>query len=106
MSGSEADRPVVSDEFFIKVNDLLEGVNRIERRFDTHHAEMVILHAFARYSAHHYRTTASKDTQEQRDAFADYISTTIRGVVANHIADLAGPVAAESASGEPESPAE
>jgi hypothetical protein len=102
VSAQDAGRPVtLSDEFFIKVNDMLESVNRIERRLDTHHAEMVILHAFARYSAHHYRTTAKLDSQEQRDAFADYIAGTVRNVLANHIADLAGPVAAAAGENEP-----
>ena len=102
MSAPDAGRPVqLSDEFFIKVNDMIESVNRIERRFDTHHAEMVILHAFARYSAHHYRSTASLDNQENRDAFADYIASTLRGVVANHIAELAGPVPAAAGQNEP-----
>jgi hypothetical protein len=97
---------VVSEEFFLKVNDVLESVNRIERRFDTHHAEIVILHAFARYSAHHYRSTTKVDGQEQRDAFADYMASTVRGVLANHIADLAGPAPVAAAAGENEPSAE
>jgi hypothetical protein len=101
VSAQDAGPPVVSEEFFIKVNDVLESVNRIERRFDTHHAEMVILHAFARYSAHHYRTTAKADSQEQREAFTNYMTDLVHGVLANHIADLAGPLSDEAGTTEP-----
>lgn len=88
------ERPPVSPELFIRVNDFIEMANRIERRFDTHHAQLAFMHAVARYSAHHYRTTAKVDDAANRAAFTDYISGVMRNLVSGHLDDLAGPVAA------------
>ena len=41
-----SDQP--SEEFLVKVNDFIQMANRIERRYDTHHAQLAFLHAFAR----------------------------------------------------------
>jgi len=89
----------VSEEFYIRVNDVIEAANRIERRFDTHHAEMVLLHAFSRYSAHHYRSTARQDDQAGREAFAAYIARGVEELIVGHIADLAGAPQAAAAQG-------
>lgn len=83
-----------SPEFFIRVNDFIEMANRIERRFDTHHAQLAMLHAFSRYSAHHYRTTAKGDDAQNREAFADYIGGAVKQLVLSHLDDMSGPAAA------------
>lgn len=83
-------QPALSEEFFIRVNDFIENANRIERRFDTHHAELVMLHAFSRYSAHHYLSTVKQDDQAGREAFAAYIARGVEELVVGHIAHLAG----------------
>jgi hypothetical protein len=95
--------PAYSEEFFIKVNDIIAAANRIENRFDTAHAQMVMLHAFTRYSAHHYRTTAMVDDQANREAFAAYIARGVEELIVGHLEHMAGPAAAGSekdASGE------
>jgi len=102
---SSVPQPKVSEEFFIRVNDFIEMANRIERRFDTLHAVVVMMHAFARYSAHHYRSTDRNDTIENRQEFADYMGTQVRSFVMSHLNDIAGqlPMAAadqQSDSGE------
>ncbi len=102
MSSLDAGAQAVSQEFVIKVNDMIAAANRIERRYDSHHAEVVLLHAFARYSAHHYRATAKADSEEQRQAFADYLADATRTLLARHILDMVGPVPAASTGDEPE----
>jgi hypothetical protein len=97
--------PVYSEEFFIKVNDVIAAANRIEKRFDTAHAQMVMLHAFTRYSAHHFRTTAKDDSQANREAFAAYIARGVEELIVGHLEHIAGPPAAatgadKDASGE------
>ena len=82
--------PNISEEFYIRVNDFIEMANRIERRFDTGHAEIAMLHAFARYSAHHYRQTAKGDTAEDRVQFAEYIGAQVSHFVKEHLRDMAG----------------
>lgn len=88
----------ISQEFYIRVNDFIEMANRIERRFDTQHAEVAMLHAFARYSAHHYRTVTKADSQAERDQFAAYISTEIKHFVSKHVDDMIGPPPAAPAA--------
>lgn len=84
--------PLVSEEFFLRVNDFIQMANRIERRHDTHHAQLAMLHGLARYSAHHYRTTSSdKDDADNREAFADYIGGAVKQLVLTHLDDMAGP---------------
>jgi len=93
---SEATPPApqdISPEFFIRVNDFIEMANRIERRFDTHHAISAMTHAFGRYSAHHYRTTIKGDDQQTREDFADFIGETVKRMIATHIDSLSGPLA-------------
>ncbi len=104
------DGPVMSEEFFLRVNDFIQMANRIEGRYDTHHAQLAMLHGFSRYSAHHYRTTSSaKDDADNREAFADYIGGAVRQLVLTHLEDMVGPApapgeasgdAADNASGE------
>lgn len=90
--------PVYSEEFFIKVNDIIAAANRIEQRFDTAHAQMVMLHAFTRYSAHHYRTTAKHDDQANREAFAAYIARGVEELIVGHLEHMAGAPAAGTGS--------
>ena len=70
--------------------------NRVERRFDTHHALSAMTHAFGRYSAHHYRMTVKGDEQQSREGFADYIAETVKDLVLTHIDDMLGPPAPKS----------
>ena len=81
-------QPAVSPEFFIRVNDFLAMARRIERRHDSHHAELTLMHAFARYSAHHYRVVVKEDSAEERGKFADYIADQSRLFVLNHLAEM------------------
>lgn len=83
--------PGLSQEFFIRVNDFIEMANRIERRYDTNHAEAAMTHAFGRYSAHHYRATAKADDAQDREAFADYIAAAVRSLILTSIDELKGP---------------
>ena len=80
----------VSEELFIRVNDMIEHANRIGRRFDTNHAQLVLMHACARYGAHHYRSTVRVDTAEEREAFIRFMSETIDTLLRGHLKDLAG----------------
>ena len=90
----------IHPEFFARVNDIIEQVNRLERRLDSHHAEMVILHAFARYSGHHYLQVTKNDSEEERQAFADYIAAEVRQFVLKHLLDLVGEAKAPAVEGE------
>lgn len=83
-------RPQISEEFLHRVNDFIEMANRIERRLDTAHAQMVFVNAFARYSGHHFRTTAKVDTAEERQRFADYMAGAVKELILVHLADFAG----------------
>lgn len=94
MSEQEKVVPEVSQEFFIRVNDFIEMANRIERRFDTGHAQIAMLHAFARYSGHHYRTTAKTDDAKSRQQFARYIGQAVEQLVLSHLDDMVGSSAA------------
>jgi hypothetical protein len=83
--------PEVSPEFFIRVNDFIEMANRIERRFDTHHAQVAMHHAFSRYSAHHYRLTATHDDEKNREAFAEFVGAAVKHLVQSHLTEMLGP---------------
>lgn len=90
---AEQEKPSeVSQEFFIRVNDFIEMANRIERRFDTSHAQIAMLHAFARYSGHHYRSTAKTDDAKNREQFAEYMSQAVKQLVLKHLDDMVGAV--------------
>ena len=95
---SDAKPPQFSEEFLIRVNDMIEAANRIERRLDTSHAQMVMLHAFSRYSAHHYRATAKADDSQGREAFAAYIARGVEELIVGHIAQMVGPPQASPAA--------
>jgi len=93
--------PPLSQEFFMRVNDFIQMATRIERRYDTHHAQLAFLHAFARYSGHHYKTTASVDDATNREAFAEYIGGGVKQLILGHLDDMVGgPAAAAAAAGE------
>ncbi len=95
---ADAQQPKFSEEFLIRVNDMIESANRIERRLDTAHAQMVMLHAFSRYSAHHYRATAKADDTEGRKAFAAYIARGVEELIVGHIEQMVGPSQASEAT--------
>ena len=90
----------VSEEFLVKVNDFIQMANRIERRFDTGHAQMAMLHAFARYAAHHYQSTVKVDSEAERAAFADYLGGAVVHLLMQNIGEMAGATPA-AAAGEP-----
>ena len=92
--------PQVSEEFLVKVNDFIHMANRIERRFDSAHAQMAMLHAFARYGAHHYLATVKADSEEERAAFADYLGGAVVHLLVQNIGAMAGATPA-AAAGEP-----
>ena len=94
--------PEVNPEFFLRVNDILEQATRVERRLDTNHAQLVMLHAFSRYSAHHFRTAVKPedDSAEERARFADYIATIVRGSIGKHIDEIAGAPQSQAAAQE------
>ncbi len=90
---------VPSQEFFLRVNDFIQMANRIEKRYDSHHAQLAMLHGFARYSAHHYQvTSAANDHADNREAFADYIGGAVKQLVLGHLEDIAGPAPAPAAA--------
>jgi hypothetical protein len=96
------DKPeVVSEEFFLRVNDFLEMANRIERRFDTAHAQMAFLHAFARYGAHHYISTVKDDSAQERGAFADYLGGAVVHLLRHNIDEMRGPAVVAAAGAAP-----
>jgi hypothetical protein len=97
--------PPLSQEFFMRVNDFIQMANRIERRYDTHHAQLAFLHAFARYSGHHFKTTTTVDDAENRAAFAEYIGGGVKQLILGHLEDMVGGPAV-AASGDPASPAD
>ena len=98
---SGAGTGTVSEEFFLRVNDFIQMANRIERRYDTQHAQTAMLHAFARYSAHHFRSTSKRDDHDERAAFANYIGNAVAQLVMSHREQMVGPVATGDGAGEP-----
>ncbi|MFT3805589.1 hypothetical protein [Arenimonas sp.] len=94
--------PEINPEFFVRVNDILEQANRVEQRLDSSHAQLVILHAFCRYSAHHFRQVVKPgdDSAEERGRFADYMSAHVRESILKHLDDLAGAPQAQAAAQE------
>jgi len=82
--------PDVSEELFIRVNDFLELANKIGRRYDTTHAQVALTHAFARYGAHHYRSTVKNDTAAEREAYIEHVADAVKTLLAGHLADVAG----------------
>ena len=97
MTQSEVSGPI-PEEFVIKVNDFIEAANRIGRRFDTAHAQMVLLHAFSHYGAFHYLSTVKEDSADERAAYIDYLGKAVQQLLASHIELLKG---AAPAAGEP-----
>ena len=82
--------PDVSEELFIRVNDLIEQANRIGRRYDSAHALTAMSHAFARYAAYHFRNTVKNDSPEEREAFVVHMADTVKTLVRGHLSDMAG----------------
>ena len=82
--------PDVSEDLFIRVNDIIEQANKIGRRYDTAHAQTVLLHALARYGSFHYRSTVKNDSAAEREAFAAHMADAVRTLVMGHMDDIAG----------------
>ena len=79
-----------SGEFVLRVNDFLEMANRLERRYDTAHAQTAFLHAFARYGAHHYLSTVKEDSAKEREEYARYLSSAVVQMLGRNIAQMKG----------------
>jgi hypothetical protein len=91
--------PPLSEEFFLRVNDFIQMANRIEKRYDSHHAQLAMLHGFSRYSGHHYRTTsAATDDAANREAFAEYMGGGVKQLILGHLEDMIGAAPAQSAA--------
>ena len=86
--------PQVHEELFVRVNDVLESVNRIGRRYDTAHAQIVLTHAFARYGAFHYKSTVKNDTAEERAAYVQHLADAVKTLLEGHMRDIVGEVPA------------
>lgn len=95
--------PAVPPEFYADVNAFIDMANGIEKRLDSHNAQLAMMHGFSRYAAHHYLRTATIDNLKQRESFADYITKGVVQLVMENLTQMAGPVAA--ATGQKESPA-
>ena len=99
MSLPDPTKPVPR-EFILRMNDFLDMANRIERRHDSAHAQMVLLHTFAWYGAHHYfkAVPADKDTASEREDYGKYLSQAIVGLVTSNLDKMRGPPRAADAS--------
>ncbi|MFA6985947.1 MAG: DUF3144 domain-containing protein, partial [Arenimonas sp.] len=60
--------PVVPPEFYADVNAFIDMANGIEKRLDSHNAQLAMMHGFSRYAAHHYLRTAKVDDLKQRES--------------------------------------
>jgi len=80
-----------SEEFILRVNDFLEMANRLERRYDSAHAQMAFLHAFARYGAHHYFSTVKVDSEEEREQFTGYLGGAVVHLLRQNFQQMRGP---------------
>jgi hypothetical protein len=85
-------------EFYDDVNNFIDMANRIEKRLDSHHAQLALMHAFSRYAAHHYCSTAKVDNVVQREAFASYVTKGVVQLVMENLNSMAGPVPAAANS--------
>ena len=89
-----------------KVRLDLEGMTcaacatRIERKYDTQHAQTAMVHAFARCSAHHFRSTSKADTFDERAAFANYIGNIVAKQVISNLEQMSGAPANTGDAGE------
>jgi len=90
----------VSEEFIIRVNDFIQMANRVERRFDTAHAQMAFLHAFARYGAHHYFSTVKEDGAQEREAYAQHIADSVLKLVRHNLEQMRPAQAADEPAAE------
>ena len=96
-----APRPQLSPEFFRRVNDFLAMAHRIAKRYTMAHAQMVLLHAFARYSAHHYLSQAKDDSTELREEFGRYLSAVVGDLFLQNVKGIAAAAAAAESRPEP-----
>ena len=87
-------------EFFARLNDVLAVANRIARKHDTAHAQVVLAHALARFSAHHYKRTVKADSPEERQQFANYMASLLAHLIGVHMPEVMG-----DAPAAPEAPA-
>ena len=97
--------PQAPVEFFARLNDVLAVANRIARKHDTSHAQIVLAHALARFSAHHYKRTVKADSPEERQQFANYMASLVAHLIGVHMPEIMGDAPAEpempAAPGEP-----
>jgi hypothetical protein len=78
--------------FFDDVNRFIDLANAVERRLDSHHAQLAFMQAYSRYAAYHYLRTATIDNAAQREAFANYVSTGVVQLVADHLKQMGRPL--------------
>jgi hypothetical protein len=81
-----------SPEFFADVNRFIDLANGVEKRLDSHHAQLAFMQAYSRYAAYHYCRTATVDNAVQRQAFADYVSKGVVALVTDHLNQMARPL--------------
>jgi hypothetical protein len=77
-------------EFFARLNDVLAVANRIGRKHDTAHAQLVLSHALARYSAHHYKNTVKADSPDERKQFGNYMGSLVAHLIGVHMPEIMG----------------
>jgi hypothetical protein len=78
--------------FYEDVNRFIDLANAVEKRLDSHHAQLAFMQAYSRYAAYHYCRTATVDNAGQREAFADYISKGVVQLVTEHLNQMAHPL--------------
>ena len=78
-------------EFVVKVNDILAAAARIEKRYDTGQAHMVLLHAFAWQAARHYLATIERDDATARQEFGIYLGELVAGMTRESLLHIRGP---------------
>ena len=87
-------------EFVVKVNDFLAAAARIEKRFDTGHAHMVLLHAFVWQAARHSFAVTERDDAGARQDYASHLGELVAAMTRESLLHMRGPVP------EPTAPAE
>ena len=92
---ASAPQAVRTAEFFARLNDVIAVANRIGRKHDTSHAQVVLAHALARYSAHHYKSTVKADSPEERQRFGSYMGGLLTELIGAHMPEVMGDAPAE-----------
>ena len=89
----------VSPEFFAKVNEILAVANGIAKQHTTAHAQMALLHALARYGAHHYLAVTKDDSAALRNDFSRDFGALLGELVARNIHDMSASFRGARAAG-------